>query len=52
MLERETIIPAANRTELDQVGKWIVQLYQDWGKPKQAAEWQQKINAAKRPAGY
>jgi hypothetical protein len=32
--------------------EWIIQLYQAWGKPKQAAEWQQKINAASRPAGY
>jgi hypothetical protein len=37
---------------LARAGQSIVQLYQDWGKPKQAAEWQQKINAAKRPAGY
>jgi tetratricopeptide (TPR) repeat protein len=37
---------------LERARAWIVQLYQEWGKPRQAAEWQRKINAARRPAVY
>jgi tetratricopeptide (TPR) repeat protein len=39
MLQREATIPAASRIKLEQARKWIVQLYQDWGKPEKAAEW-------------
>jgi tetratricopeptide (TPR) repeat protein len=52
MAARKDRIEVPERYHLDRAREWIVQLYQDWGKPKQAAEWQQKINAAKRPAGY
>jgi hypothetical protein len=47
MLQREATIPTAYRNELEQAGKWIVRLYQDWGKPEQAAKWNQKLQAAK-----
>jgi hypothetical protein len=50
--QRVATIPAFEQIELERAGQWIVQLYRDWGKPRQAAEWQQKINAAKRPAEY
>ena len=42
MFEREAAIPAASRYKLKQAGRWIVQLYQDWGKPEKAAEWREK----------
>jgi len=38
-------MPIRNRTSLDRAVGWIVQLYRDWGKPQQAAEWQQKLSA-------
>jgi serine/threonine protein kinase/tetratricopeptide (TPR) repeat protein len=43
MLQRESTIPAANRFYLQQAGRWIVQLYSDWGKPEKAAEWRKKL---------
>jgi hypothetical protein len=47
MLQREATIPAFERIELDQAGKWIIQLYQDWGKPEQAAECREKLQPGK-----
>jgi non-specific serine/threonine protein kinase/serine/threonine-protein kinase len=29
--------------------EWTVRMYQEWGKPDQAAEWKTKVQAAKRP---
>ena len=29
--------------------EWTVRMYQEWGKPDKAAEWQSKLQAAKRP---
>src|SRR5262252_7774507 len=49
MAERKDHIAVRDWYHLDRAGEWIIHLYQDWGKPKQAAEWQQKSNAAKRP---
>jgi hypothetical protein len=46
MLQRKTTIPAASRFKLEQAGAWIVQLYQDWGKPENAAVWTQKLKDA------
>jgi serine/threonine protein kinase/Tfp pilus assembly protein PilF len=46
LVQREATIPAAKRAELKQAGNWIVQLYQDWGKPDKAAEWRQKLQAS------
>ena len=48
LLQRQSATPAAGRSYLDKAGPWIVQLYQDWGKPEKAAEWSQRIGGAKR----
>ena len=42
MLERKNQIEAPNLYHLDRAHEWIVQLYQAWGKPAQAAEWKKK----------
>jgi tetratricopeptide (TPR) repeat protein len=47
MLQRMATIPASDRVELEQAGQSIVQLYQDWGKLAQAAEWIQQLKARK-----
>ncbi len=47
MLQREATIPASERLQLERAGQWIVQLYQEWGKPEQAAEWRDKLQGAK-----
>jgi serine/threonine protein kinase/tetratricopeptide (TPR) repeat protein len=39
MIERRESIPVENRQKLDDVKGWIVQLYQEWGKPEQALAW-------------
>ena len=49
MVERKAAIPVSNRFQLRQAGEWVVQLYQDWGKPEQAAEWQERLQASKLP---
>jgi tetratricopeptide (TPR) repeat protein len=38
MIHREGAIPKDERSEVDQAGDRIVVLYQDWGRPEQAAE--------------
>jgi non-specific serine/threonine protein kinase/serine/threonine-protein kinase len=48
MLQRQAAIPASNRSSLEQSGAWIVQLYQDWSKPLQVAEWRHKLELAGR----
>jgi tetratricopeptide (TPR) repeat protein len=35
---------------LDRAGEWIVQLYQDWGKPAQTAEWREKLQVTNSSA--
>ena len=45
MTQREAAIPADNRSELEQAGVRIVQLYESWGKVEKAAEWRQKLRA-------
>jgi tetratricopeptide (TPR) repeat protein len=37
-------IPVAERSVLDEAGRWIVQLYHDWKKPAEAAEWTRKLD--------
>jgi outer membrane protein assembly factor BamD (BamD/ComL family) len=32
---------------LDEAVSWIVRLYQEWGKPEEAAKWQEKLGANK-----
>jgi eukaryotic-like serine/threonine-protein kinase len=44
MVQREATIPAPSRFKVEQAGKWIVQLYQGWGKPEKATEWRQKLH--------
>jgi tetratricopeptide (TPR) repeat protein len=48
MKQRENTIPAFNRFKLQQAGESIVRLYQDWGKPDNAAEWWQKLKRDSR----
>jgi len=33
-------------SRVEQAAKWIVQLYQEWGKLEKATEWQEKLKAA------
>jgi hypothetical protein len=44
---RESTIPAPNRSAIEQAGERIVQLYQDWAMPEKAAEWREKIRRRK-----
>ncbi|MBV8829804.1 MAG: serine/threonine protein kinase [Acidobacteriaceae bacterium] len=41
LLEREASIPVSNRFIIDRAGRWILQLYDHWGKPREAAEWRE-----------
>jgi hypothetical protein len=47
MIQRKATIPAPNRSNLTQAGEWIVQLYREWGKPEEAAEWRAKLDGEK-----
>jgi len=47
MRQREAAIPASSRVELERAVLRIVQLYRDWGKPEQAAEWHEKLEGTK-----
>jgi hypothetical protein len=40
MEARQDRIAAPDRFHLNLGGEWIVQLYQSWGKPEKAAEWE------------
>ncbi len=44
LLARQTTMPADSRSALDAARERIVQLYQDSGKPEQAAEWRRKMS--------
>jgi tetratricopeptide (TPR) repeat protein len=44
LFQRKSVIP--QRDHLQQAGRRVLQLYTDWGKPAQAAEWRRKIQAA------
>ena len=46
-IQQEARIPENTLSEVETAGDRIVQLYQDWGKPEQAAEWREKVNARK-----
>ena len=46
MLARQQRMAFQDRYYLDLAREWIVQLYQDWGKPEQAAEWREKHPAS------
>jgi tetratricopeptide (TPR) repeat protein len=41
--KRESTIPSPDRSALQHAGERIVRLYQDWGKPEEAAEWREKL---------
>jgi hypothetical protein len=45
MRQQEPTTSAPDREELQQAGKWLVKLYQDWGKQEKAAEWREKLRA-------
>jgi eukaryotic-like serine/threonine-protein kinase len=45
MLQRKASIPPSDRFLITRAGNWIVQLYRDWGKQDQAAEWHEKVQA-------
>jgi len=47
MAERKEHIGVPDWYHLDRAGEWIVQLYQDWGKPGQATEWKRRLEAGK-----
>jgi tetratricopeptide (TPR) repeat protein len=42
LVQRKDTIPWGSRSWLDEAGERIPQLYQNWGKPEQAAEWKEK----------
>jgi eukaryotic-like serine/threonine-protein kinase len=42
MLARKDRIAVPDRYHLDLAHRWVVQLYQAWGKPEKAAEWKNK----------
>ena len=50
MKDREAKIPPAAKTRLAESLKRLVQLYDDWGKPDQAAEWRAKLEETKAEA--
>ena len=44
MLERQSSIPAENRSILSQTRTWIAQVYEATGKSDQAREWQNELS--------
>jgi serine/threonine protein kinase/Tfp pilus assembly protein PilF len=44
---RKDKIAAPDRYHLDLAGEWPVQLYQAWGSPQKAAQWQQQLKQTK-----
>jgi hypothetical protein len=48
MLQRSGYISAESISNLKRASERIVRLYSDWGKPEKAAEWKQKLEAAKQ----
>ena len=47
LIERQSAIPATSKYNLENAGTWIVQLYENWGKPEKAAEWKQRLLSQK-----
>jgi tetratricopeptide (TPR) repeat protein len=45
LLERQATIPFENRPLLEESGQRIVRMYREWGKPEQAAFWEQQLQA-------
>jgi serine/threonine protein kinase/tetratricopeptide (TPR) repeat protein len=50
MKTREAKIPAYHKARLNEAGERVVQLYEAWGKPGQAAAWKMKLGLAELPA--
>jgi hypothetical protein len=50
MRQREAQIPAASRGRLTEALERLVQLYEAWGKPDEAAKWRKELEA-RRPSG-
>ncbi len=50
MLRQKGTASASELSDLPEGADSIVKLYQDWGKQEKAAEWQQKLQSAKRAA--
>ena len=48
LIERESAIPEVFRRNLVNAGTWIVELYENWGKAGEAAEWKRQIQARKK----
>ena len=46
---REAKIPAPLKHQLTEAGERVVRLYDDWAKPKEAAEWRAKLAARSPP---
>jgi tetratricopeptide (TPR) repeat protein len=44
LLQRKSVLPVA--VSVEQAGERVVQLYTRWGKPDQAAQWSQQVQAA------
>ena len=49
MKEREAKIPAPLKRHLTEAGERVVRLYEEWGKPAEAAKWRAEL-AGKPPA--
>ena len=50
LLQRQSSIPVDYRSDLAQTGEWIVRLYRNWGRDRQAAEWRRRLQSAE-PTG-
>ncbi len=46
MKQREFLIPKGPKGPLKITGERLVQLYEEWGKPQQAADWREKLSQA------
>jgi tetratricopeptide (TPR) repeat protein len=46
MVARKDRVLMPDWYHLDRAREWLVQLYQDWGKPEKAAEWRKKLLAS------
>jgi tetratricopeptide (TPR) repeat protein/tRNA A-37 threonylcarbamoyl transferase component Bud32 len=49
MKAREKSVPAPNKAQLTAALERLVQLYDGWGKPDQAKQWRQELEAARTP---
>jgi len=45
LLHWKAAIPVGGGRAQEQIGKWIVRLYEAWGKPEKAAEWRGRMAA-------